>query len=151
MSIFALLLLAAIAGQSSGPADRVDSWHTVQRMCGRMSQRKHAPSKRSSDPEQDSVKALRNISVELYIRQGDASCCAGLVLAGKVLTDKDGAFSFKKVSAGTYWIAFDLNGHPYSYPLRYEPAKHADPDCDMFSLELDEDREPPLNRVLVVE
>ena len=151
MRILAFLLIAALPTFLPGQVPKTDSWHTVQRMCGRLSQRKHDPRKPDTDYQRDKVKALRSTHLELYVRQGTVPCCAGLVLAGKTFTDDDGAFSFKNISPGLYWIEFELSGHRYSYPLRYEPAKHADPDCELFNLELNESHEPPLDRILVIE
>ena len=146
-----LFLLVALIGIPSGQAQQADSWHTVQRMCGQLSQRRLLPRKKATDPIRDKVDPLRHVRVSLYAHQENSLCCDAMQRAATAVTDDEGKFGFKKTPPGSYWFAFQLKGHIYSYPLLYKPNKHADPDCDSFALELDESHEPPLQRALIVE
>jgi len=154
MKLLAGLFFAAVATacpqESPQQSPPLDSWHTVQRMCGVVERTQHVPRKHSAQLEEKKA-PFRYLSLELYAQQGSMPCCEKLVLAGQAKTDEDGRYRFKKIAPGDFWLSFQMEGRRYSYPLRYQPAKHADPDCDWFYLNFDEADKVPFDREMIIE
>jgi hypothetical protein len=154
MKILAGLVVSTMtATMSQGlpqPSAQIDSWHTVQRVCGVIEHISYLSQKHSAQRLQKS-QPFRHLHLKLYEALGGTTCCDTLPLEGQAVTDDDGKYNFRKIVPGAYWLAFDFDGRTYSYPLRYEPMKHADSDCDGFYLGFDEHAEPALRREVVVE
>jgi len=154
MKILAGLVVSTLtATMSQGlpqQSAQIDSWHTVQRMCG-VIERISYVSQNHSVQRLEKSQPFRHVHLKLYEALGQTTCCDTLRLAGQRVTDDDGKYNFRKIAPGAYWLAFDFEGRTYSYPLRYEPMKHVDPDCDWFYLGFDEHAEPALRQGVVVE
>ncbi len=150
MKLLIGMFFAAAVAASSQQAPPLDEWHTVQRVCGVLDRVKYAPQKHSAQLQQTNL-PFRHVDLELYERQEGAPCCDNLVLAGRARADDDGKFAFRKISPSTYWLAMQFGGRTYSYPLRYERAKHPVLGCDDYHFGFDETAKTPLDRELVVE
>jgi hypothetical protein len=150
MKLFIGLLVGAVMASLPPQAAHTNPNLLVQRMCGLLTHTRQVPEK-TLGLVQEKTEPSRNLRLELYVQQADTPCCDRLAPARKTITDGDGKYRFIRVRPGHYWLAFQFDRHQYAFPFRYEAVRHADPACVAFYLDLDETRNPPLDRGIIVE
>ena len=75
--------------------------------------------------------ALKNVKVELYLREVGIVCCRNSNPFFKTITGKEGAFEFKNVDPGRYWLAVHYHGKMFQMPIVFDPQSRtaASPAC----------------------
>jgi hypothetical protein len=147
MKRFIGLLVGAVAASLPPQAAHTNPNHLVQRVCGLLTHTRQLPEKRLG-LVQEKTEPLRNLRLELYVQQGDTACCDRLAPASKTITDADGKYRFTRVPPA---LAFQFDRQQHAFPFRYEAVRHADLDCVAFYLDLNETRNRPLDRGIIVE
>ena len=75
--------------------------------------------------------ALKNVKMELYLREVGIVCCRNSNPFFKTITGKEGAFEFKNVDPGRYWLAVHYHGKMFQMPIVFDPQSRtaASPAC----------------------
>ncbi len=108
-----LAALIAMGNSHSGPGARSI---TVKRLCGKVE---------SVDYSKPNYlrKNLRGVRITLYRRDAETPCCGTLAPLAVATTSRWGNFKFKRMTAGSYWIAAQIDRRDYHTPVQLEPPK----------------------------
>jgi hypothetical protein len=60
-------------------------------------------------------------TIELFPWERGISCCKNSHPFFKTLTDKDGAYEFKNVDVGRYWLVTRYHGKPIQVAIDFDP------------------------------
>jgi hypothetical protein len=113
LSKLSCLLLLSIA--SAGIAQSGPKFITFDRLCGILE---------FVTPVSGGGKDAQPLSftkIELYPREEGISCCKNSHPFFKIVTDKDGAYEFKNVDAGRYWLVARYREKPVQVAVIFDP------------------------------
>lgn len=96
-------------------------WNTVDQVCGKLEWVDVIAAKGKANEFHEKAKPLKKMAVRLYARGNEKDCCGGLNPLAETLTQSDGRFAFKNLTAGQYWVAVSAQGREYSLAIRYSP------------------------------
>ncbi|HEY1802023.1 MAG TPA: hypothetical protein VGG46_13925 [Terriglobales bacterium] len=125
---FSTLLLSLIVLVQVVHAQENKPWG-VDRLCGRLEHVEKIPDRKDANTYSENRKALRGLSVSLFERHEDDTCCESLTAIASVTTDKHGQFEFKNENPGQYWLATKWNGKEYRTAVTFQPTKNSQTSC----------------------
>jgi hypothetical protein len=123
------LLSVAVAG-STGPTPK---FITLDRLCGVLE------FVTPVDGDRKDTQALSDVGMELYPWEEGIACCKNSHPFFKTVTGKDGAFGFKNVDAGRYWLVVRNGKKPLRVAIAFDPRNRtpASAACSQQLLEID--------------
>jgi hypothetical protein len=111
---------------------------SVDRLCGRLDHVQRTPERHDPNSFSEKRKALRDVSLSLYERRENQTCCDGLNAVETTNTGRGGHFEFKTNKLGSYWLGTNWNGKNSSVPVIYEPQKNPVTICSEQGIQLDD-------------
>jgi hypothetical protein len=65
---------------------------------------------------------LNNVKLELYPWEDGIACCRNSHPFFKTITGKEGAFEFKNVAPGQYWLVLHYQGKMFQLAIVFDPG-----------------------------
>jgi len=82
-------------------------------------------------------KELKNVKLELYPWEEGIACCRNSHPFFKAVTDKEGAFEFKNVDTGRYWLVLHYQRKLFRLAIALDPDGPANAACGYQLFEID--------------
>jgi hypothetical protein len=123
-------LLAAVTATSAEAPGKIAH---LDRMCGELSFVTPI-----SGGGMDS-RPLSNVNLEIYPWEEGIMCCRNSRPFFTAITGKEGAFEFKNVGAGRYWLVTDYQRKTFQLAIAFDPASRtpASPACWQQQFDID--------------
>jgi hypothetical protein len=96
-------------------------------------------------------KSLSNVKMNLYPWEQGIACCRKSHPFFTTLTAKEGAFLFKNVDAGRYWLVANYQGESLQLAIEFDPASRNDADAACWQQQFDIDAKRHLTMGIRVE
>jgi hypothetical protein len=64
---------------------------------------------------------LNNVTLELYLREEGIACCRNSRPFFKTVTGKEGAFEFRNLDPGRYWLVTNYKGKIFQMAIVFDP------------------------------
>jgi len=121
-------LLAAVV---VAPAESSPQFVSFDRLCGELSFVTPIPGGGMDSKE------LKNVKLELYPWEEGIACCRNSHPFFKAVTDKEGAFEFKNVDTGRYWLVLHYQRKLFRLAIALDPDGPANAACGYQLFEID--------------
>jgi len=132
--IFVSMLLAALASPAQ---PQVEEWELVAKLCGRLQHIERIPDKKKPIEFSEKKSPIANAKLIAYQAPPNAVCCSKFLAAGETTTNKNGAFEFKELAKGYYWLVARVDERDYRMSVRIGQLKDRQPVCSEMSFEID--------------
>ena len=134
------LLFAALLAPNAGQAPKNAAVASkVDQVCGTLAQVDHVYDKHNANVVvEEKRKPLAGVTLRLYARRKNSTCCDGLSPVEEVVTGRRGQFVFKKgIEGGDYWLVA-ASSKEHILDLSYEPTKTAADKCPDFEYQIND-------------
>jgi hypothetical protein len=137
--IFSVALLALVLTMPQQARDHdIDNANSVDHLCGKLVSSTPHPVKGRHYVGSVDQSSLGKTELTLFSRDADAVCCMNLKTAAKTTTGDDGAFEFKGVKSGSYWLVARSDGKDYKMAIRYEAKENPNDRCSDLRYEIED-------------
>jgi hypothetical protein len=109
----------------------------VARLCGCLEHVERIPDGKHVDNFSETREALQGVSLFMYERRENQTCCENLTPIDTAITGKKGLFNFKDVRPGTYWLKANWNGKEYKVAVVEESEKNSTAICSEQGVKID--------------
>jgi hypothetical protein len=133
-----IIVLASASMILASPVQpQAENWELVSKLCGRLEHIDRTPDKKN--PIQYSMKnrPIKNAKLVAYEAPNNTTCCSNVPVAGETTTNETGAFEFKGLANGYYWLVAHVDSRDYRMSIRIGQLKDKQPVCSQMSFEID--------------
>jgi hypothetical protein len=128
----ATLPLAAFAQKDS------DDFELVARLCGKLERVERIPGKIVPEVYTEKRQPLGDTKLRAYERGYNSNCCDKAPVVAETTSGKSGAFDFKALPLGRYWLAVTVDNRDYKLPVLIQQTKDKQPVCSEMTYVLDD-------------
>ena len=125
LAFILLLALPRCANSADTPAP-VD----VDAVCGKLVSITYVAQEGTTNSSKQEVKPLSHARIRLF--SPSTGCCELVTPVAEVTTGRDGAFQFKKIEAGDYWVSASIDNKEYKVMVRFVPTKKGAAHCSEY-------------------
>ena len=132
---------AATTTMSSPAGPQVEQWELVARVCGKLEHTQQVPDKNNFGRYLNKNSPIKDAKLVLYEAPNNSVCCSNVPVAGEMTTNKSGAFEFKGLKNGYYWLVARVDSRDYHMSIRIGQLKDKQPVCSQMFFDIDESGE----------
>jgi hypothetical protein len=118
-----------------------DDEELVAKLCGKLEQIESTPDKSFPGRTSGKYSPIKDATLIAYERHNKAECCTNSLVAAETTTSKSGAFEFKGLPNGYYWLVAKVEKKEYRMTIRVAQLKDKQPVCSQMSFAIDESGE----------
>ena len=140
-TILVAIIAATSLAQAAPGQKKADDWDVVPKLCGKLQHIERIPDKTIPNAYSEKSRPLKNINLRAYERRNDSDCCKTVPIVAETASNRTGAFDFKRLPAGMYWLVATIENREYKTPVRIQQTKNNQPLCSDLSYAIEDSGE----------